>query len=121
LNPAFNGELAAIDVEDPEETFTSGNYDFKLERLNKRIFIKRITRLNNVYPVSLEFNDPFPDIISLENHESVKGKFSIEAHPSVGQVVGEYFINIVEDQINIVMIPSKGWSPRPTKLSLWFL
>lgn len=121
LNPAFNGQLAAIEAEDAEETITRGNYEFKLEWVNEQLFIKRITRINKVHPVSLEFNDPFPDVVSLENNESVKGKFTIEAHPSVGKIIGEYSINKREDKIDIVMIPSKGWNPRPTKLSLRFL
>jgi hypothetical protein len=39
----------------------------------------------------------------------------------LGMIIGEYTIGKKDDRITITMNPSKGWKPRPIKLSLRFL
>jgi hypothetical protein len=70
--------------------------------------------------VTLEFEDPFPNLNSLPKDTTFKGRFVIKAHPSTGVIRGQYYIENT-DIVKLVMIPDKGWKPRTSKLSLWFL
>jgi len=121
LNPAFDGELPAMEVKAGEKRINSGGHDVELEWKNGKASINRITRNNEIHPVGLHFKDPFPDIHSLANNSSLKGKFEIEAHPSTGRIIGHYTVDKVDGQIKIVMVPSTGWKPQPNKFSLRFL
>ncbi|MDR4988931.1 MAG: hypothetical protein RG741_08870 [Bacteroidales bacterium] len=47
--------------------------------------------------------------------------FFIRAHPSTGRISGRYAVEMMDEKITVVMIPDKGWRPRPNKLSLRFL
>jgi len=121
LNPAYDGELTYIDVEKGEKNIRSGDYIFEFEWKDDLPSIRRIVRNNQTHPIELRFTSGFPDIKSLSDNVSLSGKFEIEGHPSTGKIIGEYTVGKKDDRITITMHPSKGWKPRPTKLSLRFL
>ncbi len=121
FNPAFDGELpyqAALDG--TERVWSEGN-DVILVWKDGNPFISSITFNNETHPVELRFDNPFPDITTLEDNTSQKGRFEIEADHSTGRITGHYTVEKQGGQAKIVLIPSGGWKPRPDKLSLRFL
>ena len=121
LNPAFDGKILCINVESGMQLHKDGNIDYYLAWDGNTPSIKRITFNNETHPVELRFTTPFPDINSLGNNTCLKGQFEVEAHPTTGRIIGHYAIEKADERITIVMIPSKGWKPRPTKFSLRLL
>ncbi len=121
LNPAFAGELSYINVERGMQQFSKGNITFNLDWDDDKPAMKSIVCNNKTHPVELRFITPFPDIQSIENNTNLKGRFEIEAHHTTGRIIGHYTIEKNDAVIKIIMIPSKGWKPRPTKFSLRIL
>ncbi|MGF1586122.1 MAG: hypothetical protein ACFCUM_12405 [Bacteroidales bacterium] len=121
FNPAFTGELPYISPEPGVEQILTENTHYYLVWKGEKPYINRIIYQNDVHPVELRFITPFPDINLLENGTRLKGRFEIEAHPATGSISGHYIVVKTDRLITIVMIPSKGWKPRPTKLSLRML
>ena len=121
FNPAFEGEIPVVNIETGVQQHSQGNLDYFLAWDGNNPFIKRITFNNDTHPVELRFTTPFPNIHSLGNNTRLKGQFEIEAHTTTGRIIGHYIIEKSDGFITIVMIPSKGWKPRPTKFSLRLL
>lgn len=121
LNPAFNGELPLIAVEPENRQIKSEEQNISLEWKDGSPSIGSITRNNHICAVQLSFKKPFPDIRSLAENTIHAGKFEITAHSSTGKITGQYTVENKESVVTIAMIPSGGWKPRPTKLSLRFL
>jgi hypothetical protein len=121
FNPAFAGELPYISPQSGVEQLFIENTQYYLVWNGDKPSIKRIIYQNDVHPVELRFLTPFPDINLLENRTRLEGRFEIEAHPTTGRIIGHYTVEKTDRLITIVMIPSKGWKPRPTKLSLRLL
>ncbi|TVR76717.1 MAG: hypothetical protein EA412_12760 [Chitinophagaceae bacterium] len=121
VNPSFNGVVNSIEVATGATTLSTADYEFGIVWENEKAFIQRISRKNDVHPVNITFDNPFPNILTLENDTAISGRFTIEAHVSTGQIIGEYKLEKANKNIQLTMIPTKGWKPRPSKLSLRFL
>lgn len=121
LNPAFDDILKPLEVKFQQKLISYGESDIELEWTDNKPAIKRITRNNKTYPVTLLFDKAFPDIETLGENSTSKGSFEIGGHSSSGLIVGHYIIEKKNGVAKIVMIPSVGWKPRPTKFSLLFL
>lgn len=120
LNPAFDGELAILEAEAGAAEVASGDCILALEWIYGKPTIKRVIRQNKIYPIELRFEPAFPNIDTLEDNANLKGSFIIEGHSSTGRTMGDYSVRKTDDHIEITMIPTQGWKPRPTKLSLRF-
>lgn len=118
LNPAVDDELRPLEVKLQQRVISSREYDFELEWINDQPAIKRIILNNSKYPITLLFKQAFPDIRVLKNDISLRGSFEIAGHSSTGCIGGHYTIEKNKDKTKITMIPSEGWKPFPTKLSL---
>jgi hypothetical protein len=121
LNPAFEGELQELRVTEGSMQMVSGHHIIELDWNNDIPVIKSVTRENETFPVQLRFEPGFPNVADLPDNYSTNGRFEIEAHPSTGRITGIYSIEKIEKEILVKMIPSGGWKPRPTKLSLRFM
>ena len=121
FNPAFDGELPYQAALDGTERVRSGGKDVILVWKDGNPFISSITFNNETHPVELRFKDLFPDLLTLADNTSLKGRFEIEADRSTGRITGHYTVEKQGEQTRIVLIPSGGWRPRPDKLSLRFL
>jgi len=121
LNPAFDGALHSVEVAEGATEVADNVHDLKLQWMGENLFISQITRKNDVHPVQLIFDDPFPNLYALENNANLSGRFRIHAHPSTGQIAGVYQVARKEETIKLSMIPSEGWKPVPTKFSLRLL
>lgn len=121
LNPAFDGKLVGINVEEGTRKVQFEEYILNLQWENNTPFISSITRNNNIHLIELSFSPPFPTIQSLSQVVDYSGSFIIEGDTSTGKIHGHYSIIKQDEKINLSMIPSGGWKPRPTKLSLHFM
>jgi len=120
LNPEFDGTVATTAVKKGSKTHKQGDYIFDFVWENDSIFLRRLTRLNDVHPIALKFEDPFPDITSMENNSGINGKFTVEADSSIGTIMGDYSVDKNGDTTQIE-IRFGGWKPKPDKFSLRFL
>ena len=121
LNPAFHGRLKPFAVEVGADEVSLGETTLALEWIKGKPALKRLTRHNAVYPLELRFDRAFPSIQALADNARLEGKFEIEGKPSAGRITGGYTVEKKDGQISVTMLPSGGWQPRPTKLSLHFL
>jgi hypothetical protein len=116
LNPAYKGHLNITDTEYPPCEYT---YEFAEQNGQKSL--RALVRKNSIHPVKLSFSNPFPDIMALPDESYYSSFFEITAHPSVGKIAGHCKLQKRNNNIQIEMIPDKGWIPVADKLSLKFL
>lgn len=121
LNPAFEGQPTFFEAEPGSKQAMKNEHEFYMLWNGATPSINRIIRNNAVHPIEIRFNDPFPDISSLADNTILKGNFEILAHPSTGKIGGHYLVEKQGGLVRIIMVPSKGWHPRPGKLSLRFI
>ena len=120
LNPDFDGVVSPIEVGQGIKTLKQGDYTFDFSWKNDRIAIQKISRVNDLHPVSITFEDAFPDMESLATNSAKRGKFTIEADPSIGTLPGNYSVENTNDALKIEM-RFYGWKPRPSKLSIYLI
>ncbi len=94
-------------------------YEFS-EHLNSPAFSRIHARRNN-HAFTAEFSPAFPEITHIKDHTSMKGEFVLGADPSAGVVKGTYEVHRSGDAVNITLLPSGGWEPRPETVFLRFL
>lgn len=121
LNPAFEGELAPVEVPAGQSEVQVGETTLALEWAEGRPALQRLTRHNPIHPLELRFEPAFPDLQTLADGARHAGRLEIAGHPSTGRIAGNYTVEKQDGVITITMIPAQGWLPRPTKLSLRFL
>ncbi|SDZ13208.1 MULTISPECIES: hypothetical protein [Rhodonellum] len=121
LNPAFDDVLPAIKLGNGKEQAFEGDLIYEIEWENRLPKLKSLIKNNKTHPIKLSFHPAFPNLDLLEVGSPVKGTFEISGHPSTGFVAGDYLVSPNKKGTTIVLAPSKGWKPRPTKLSLWIL
>lgn len=121
FNPAFDGCLKQLEVKQNQELLESKNISYQLKWIGEQPHIKSMKVENNVYPLTLHFEPALPSINFMAENSEFSGSFSIAGHPSVGIVAGVYSIGRAKNELSIKLIPSKGWQPKATKFSTWFL
>lgn len=121
FNPNVNAEIIPLEVNLYQEKLSHLGYDYEFEWIKEQPIIKRIICKNDTYPVTLFFKEGFFDIRSLKKDITMKGSFEIAGNPTVGSVKGHYTVKKDHNKTKITLVPSGGWKPRPTKLSLFFL
>jgi hypothetical protein len=121
LNPAFDGVLEPSIVQPFQAEVQVGDCNLMLDWKGGSPAIRCITRNDGVHPIFVRFHESFPHLRSLADSANVTGEFEIEGHPSTGRIAGRYTVHKANGQTSIVMIPTAGWKPHPTKLSLRFL
>ena len=119
LNPSHNGVLTAIPSNE-ELSFQYDDHKFELVMNRNIAEIQRIKRNQKQHSISLAFNPAFPNLNAFAG-DSTSGQFEITGDPSTGYIRGEYKVIRSNDRITIEMIPSDGWIPNDSKLSLRFL
>jgi hypothetical protein len=120
INPAFEGELTQFTVQQGWNTIAEDT-ELEISMEGGKPLIKSLKRKHHEHIVTLSFEPGFPDINSLETNSKTQGSFKIMGHPSTGYIQGEYTIEKVNSETRIILIPSKGWKPKPDRLSLRFL
>lgn len=121
LNSEYNGVLEGFDVVVGQERFEAGDCDYEIEWIDQQAHIKSMRIKNNIHALTMDFSPSFPCLNTISGNSQLKGEFKISGHESVGTISGDYVINSGSDSIDITIVPSKGWRPKPTKFSTWFL
>jgi hypothetical protein len=120
LNPAFEGELSVLSVQQGWNKIAEDT-ELEITIEDGKPIIKNLKRKHHEHTVTLSFEPGFPDLSSLETNSTTQGGFKIMGNPSTGYIQGEYTIEKVNSETRIIMVPSKGWKPKPDRLSLRFL
>lgn len=121
LNPEFKGALKSLEVNNGQKTKETNNCIYELEWSSQKAAVKSMTVKNDIHPLRISFNPAFPDLNGIIPDNQISGEFIILGHPSIGSISGEYTIHSDLESFQLSVIPSKGWKPKTTKLSTWFL
>ncbi|WP_194778049.1 hypothetical protein [Pararhodonellum marinum] len=121
LNPSYQGEWQTLNIKPGQLTFEKGNHIYEIEWNKQSASIKSMCVKNNIHLLTMQFTPSFPSLNTFPPNTSYKGKFVISGHDSIGLISGEYYIQSEKEVVALKVIPSKGWKPKTTKLSTWFL
>jgi hypothetical protein len=121
LNPSFDGVFEPIEILQGQTEYLSTGFTLKLEWIDKVPHVKAMEVYNDIHPLTLSFKPALPCLSDLSTGNQLEGKFHISGHASIGTVSGSYFLNNQDGVTKIRVVPSKGWKPKTTKLSTWFL
>ena len=116
LNPAFDGVLPSIPLND-ELTVRHDDHIIEMTLNRNMPEIQRISRTHNKHTVSLAFSPSFPNLESFTG-DAAEGRFEISGDPSTGFIRGEYRVVRSGSLLMLDMIPSGGWIPNESKLSV---
>ncbi|MDO9633613.1 MAG: hypothetical protein Q7J05_01040 [Paludibacter sp.] len=121
FNPEFNGVLYDFRPSVGQETFQMGDYVYDIEWTDHTAFIKSMSVKNNIHMLTMSFSPSFPCLTTIPANTRFMGEFTITGHESVGSISGAYTIESSKESMHISLVPSKGWKPKTTKFSTWFL
>lgn len=121
FNPEYNGLFEPLNVRIDQNTYEKDNYIYELEWNNQTAKIKSLSVKNNIHMLKMKFEPSFPCLNSIDTNTNYEGEFVISGHESVGNISGEYSIHLKNKSVIVSVVPSKGWKPKTTKLSTWFL
>ncbi len=121
LNPEHNGTIEGLQAIVGQSKVDKNAYTYQLEWLDDVPYLKSMTVNNNIYPITMRFDPAFPCANSIADHSIVRGKFKISGHASVGTIAGHYKAEANDNKMNIQIVADKGWKPKTTKFSTWFL
>jgi hypothetical protein len=112
--------LPCLEIEKGANKITEKDVCFNIEWVSDKPRIKSIHKKSQKHTVKLSFSPSFPEIGDMEE-SGIEGDFEIEGEVSTGKIKGKYNAQKKGKNITLIVIPSKGWIPRPDKLSLRFL
>ncbi|TVQ44191.1 MAG: hypothetical protein EA362_10405 [Saprospirales bacterium] len=121
LNPEFTGVLKCIEIPIGQESIEIDNQLYELEWISQKVSIRSLTVKNDIHPLTISFSPAFPDLNNFSSETPISGNLIISGHQSIGSISGNYTIHSDLESLQLSVIPSKGWKPRTTKLSTWFL
>lgn len=121
LSPEYNGVLDGFKPIVGKEIFQKGDCIYEIEWSDQTAFIKSMSIKNNIHLLTMSFSPSFQCLNMIPANIKYKGKFTISGHESVGSISGEYTIQSGKESMHIRIVPSKGWKPKTTKFSTWFL
>jgi hypothetical protein len=121
LNPEYNGALEGFNVAIGQESIENGDSMYEIEWIHQKAYIKSMHIKNTIHLLTMNFSPSIPCLNTLPENTQMKGDFRISVHESVGSISGEYTIQSGKESIHICLVPTKGWSPKTTKFSTWFL
>jgi hypothetical protein len=121
LNPASEGILKAMELEDGSPVYSIRDYTFELDWNHQKVVIKSITRHNERHPLKLHFEPAFPSISDMTDGDFYSGTFSITGHHSTGSISGTCSVKASDGGIQINLQPDGGWKPVIPKFSLLIL
>jgi hypothetical protein len=73
--------------------------------------IQRMTRSEGDQQVAVEFAPAFPQLLALRDGASVDGSFRVSTEPPAGVVTGTWHVVRQGRRVEIVVVPSGGWTP----------
>lgn len=121
LNKEYDGVLEGFNIEIGQEILEKGDYSYEIEWIDQNAHIKSMIIKNNVHLITMNFTPSFPSLNIIPENTQLKGRFRISGHESVGSISGDYSIRSDQGSTHIRIVPTKGWKPKTTKFSTWFL
>ncbi len=130
LNPAADAPLLHLDPAPDEPALSTDSAAYGLSWSNGTPALRSIERKHGHHTVTLAFEPAFPNLAVSPDAETavpgtpmmpLRGHWTFCGHPSTGQVGGEYIVEPAEGGWHIRLLPTDGWTPQPTSLTLRFL
>ncbi len=118
----FNREadelLPYLELRTGTEEISTEDLCYSIEWVSGKPRIKSMEKSSGKHVIKLNFDPSFPDI---EEDSSFEGEFEIVGDPSTGKIRGEYKVEKKGNCLDLQMIPSYGWIPKPDRPSLKML
>lgn len=121
FNPAINRTLEELVINKGKSIAKDNNNLFELEWKNGQPFVKSMEVKSQIHSLKISFTPSLPCLNSIGSNQKHFGEFKISGHQSVGSISGSYIVQSDTNSVNIKLEPNKGWKPKYTKLSTWFL
>ncbi len=119
FNPGYDGELTPV-TRNENMTVDRGDISYLLAMNEGVAELASRSQTDGKHIVTLNFNPAFPNL-GVFSGSVAKGRFEISGSPATGFIQGEYRVTRNGDHMAIELIPSYGWLPNESKLSLRFL
>jgi hypothetical protein len=84
-------------------------YDLRVNGFFREI--GRMTRSEGDQQVAVEFEPAFPQVLALRDGANVEGSFRVSTEPPAGVVTGTWQVVRHGRRVEIVVVPSGGWTP----------
>lgn len=94
------------------------DYQVQLSKNSSRNEIEALTCCKYNHKATIKFSPPIPELLSLKNNTKIKGRFSASVDSTSGILGGDYLIRQDNGELQISIMPKKGWQPMPGKK--WF-
>ncbi len=121
----FNREtdelLPYLELQTGENEISTEDLCYYIEWMSGKPRIRSIEKTSGKHVVRLKFDPSFPDIHDIEEDSGFEGEFEIEGDPSTGKIKGNYEVEKKGGSLDLQMIPSYGWTPKPDRPSLKIL
>lgn len=121
FNPEHNGMLQKLMVEPNQTSLEKDNYVYEIEWKDQKPYVKAMSVKNNIHLLTVHFTPSIPCLTMIPENTKIHGAFKISGHPAAGNVAGNYYVESESEHTHVKIIPDKGWKPKSTKLSTWFL
>lgn len=121
LNPDFRGHIEPVQINSLDDTIHLKDKVLFLTRQNGKHFLEKISFLNEIAPLEMLFDPPFPNLHEYEGENERRGEFKFISSAGAGWIAGTYSIQKEKDSLFVELTPSGGWKPRPSKVVLGFL
>jgi len=86
--------------------------NYELTDNNGHYEIKCINAKSKKHQLDITFSPPIPDIVCLRDEAHIDGSFIIRADKSRGTIGGEYNLKRTKNEIEMKLMPKKGWQPN---------
>ncbi|MGL5353431.1 MAG: hypothetical protein ACRDA5_08890 [Clostridium sp.] len=114
FNLAESCKLKPLKIEG-DKFFSEEGVIYTFDKINDKYVFKTMSLDVNNSELNIEFIPPIKEITSLDDGENNIGEFIISGRKSVGTIGGEYSISRVNEDVNITIIPTKGWEPNENR------
>ena len=113
-NINFDGDIAPLKTN--QENLFSKN-DIEIETINNDGYpeISRYTGSQKDHKINFRFSPAIPDLQHLKSNTTIHGRFTMSVDEITGIMGGEYTIRKENVKTEIIIQPTKGYSPLPGK------
>lgn len=98
-----------------DNVFRDQDVEIKCLNNDGHLEIERFTGVQDSHAVNFGFSPAIPDLQCLAENAKVKGRFSMSVDDIEGIIAGNYSISNQTGEIEILLAPTKGYSPVPGK------
>ena len=111
LNKNFYGPLSSLKPGKNNRLENRG-VNYELTDNEGHYEIKNINAKSKKHQININFSPPIPDIVCLRDEVHIDGSFIISTDKSTGTIGGEYHLKRFGKEIELQLLPKKGWQPN---------